>query len=122
MIRISKTGAAHSGLIEWLMQRLTAAYMILFLIFLLFTVKTALNGGYEHWSRWFDGSLVRWGWMLFYISALWHSWIGLRSVFLDYIKPFWLRLTLTLAIAVALLVHWMWVVDILYIRSAGGTA
>lgn len=120
VIRISKTGAAHSGLIEWLVQRLTAVYMVLFLVFLLFTLKSGLHGGYAQWSSWFAGGLVRWGWMLFYVSALWHSWIGLRSVFLDYIKPFWLRLTLTLVTAVALIVHGLWVVDILYIRGAGG--
>jgi len=120
VIRINRTGAAHSGLVEWLAQRITAVYMALFLVFCLFSINAGPNTGFEQWSDWFNANPVRWGWMLFYVSALWHSWIGLRSVFLDYIKPFWLRLTLTLTTAVALFVHGMWVVDILYISSPGG--
>lgn len=119
MTSISKTGAAHAGLIEWLVQRLTAVYMVLFIGFLLLQLDSDITASYQAWSNSFDRSLVRWGWMLFYISALWHSWIGLRSVFLDYIKPFWLRLVLTLGTAVALFVHCMWVIDILYIRGVG---
>lgn len=119
MTRVNKTGAAHAGLIEWLIQRLTAVYMALFLIFLFTQVSADFYTTYEQWAQWFNGSMVRWAWMIFYISVLWHSWIGLRSVFLDYIKPFWLRLTLTLVTAMVLFVHAMWLVDILYIRTAG---
>lgn len=115
---VSKTGAAHAGLVEWLVQRLTAVYMFLFLVYVLFAVGDRI-GSYEPWAAWFADGRVRWAWVLFYLSALWHSWIGLRSVFLDYIKPFWLRLTLTLGSAILLIVHALWVIDILYIRGIG---
>lgn len=115
---VNKTGAAHAGLIEWLIQRLTAVYMAAFIVLVALLAGGRLHG-FAQWSAWFDSSLVRWGWMLFYIAALWHSWIGLRSIFLDYVKPFWLRLGLTLVAAILLTIHAMWVIDILYLRHGG---
>lgn len=120
MKRIHKTGASHAGLIEWLIQRLTAVYMAVFVVYVV--IATGGLDGYQQWRGWFADGIVRWSWMLFYLSVLWHSWIGLRSVFLDYIKPFWLRLSLTLGSGVALLLLALWVVDILYIRLPGGGA
>ena len=117
---INKTGAAHAGLIEWLIQRLTAVYLAVFLVYVL--LKIGDIDSYQQWRDWFSGDLARRGWMLFYLAVLWHAWIGLRSVFLDYVKPFWLRLGLTLGSAVGLLLMALWAVDILYIRAAGGMA
>jgi len=116
--RIHKTGASHAGLIEWLVQRLTAVYMTVFVVYAL--IASSGIDGYPQWRAWFANGIVRWSWMLFYLAVLWHGWIGLRSVFLDYIKPFWLRLGLTLVSAVALSLLALWAIDILYIRVAGG--
>jgi len=108
-----RTGAAHAGLIEWLVQRLTAVYLLIFVVIVLFVVgKHAEN--YGAWTAWFEQPVVRWGWMLFFISALWHGWIGLRSIFLDYIHPFWLRLGLTVAAALILFVQFIWAAEILF--------
>jgi succinate dehydrogenase / fumarate reductase membrane anchor subunit len=115
----NRTGAAHAGLIEWLIQRLTAVYMILFVVVFVFVIGNHVSG-FTEWSGWFAKPVVRWAWMLFYISALWHGWIGLRSIFLDYIKPFWLRLTLTLGSALLLFVQAMWATGILF--NLGGAA
>jgi succinate dehydrogenase / fumarate reductase membrane anchor subunit len=109
----SRSGAAHAGLIEWLIQRLTAVYMVLFVVVLAFTIGDHA-ASFTAWTTWFAKPVVRWAWMLFYISALWHSWIGLRSIFLDYIKPFWLRLSLTLGTALLLFVLVMWAAGILF--------
>ena len=115
----NRTGAAHAGLIEWLIQRLTAVYLVLFVIVLVF-VAGKHTAGYAEWSSWFAQPVVRWAWMLFYISALWHGWIGLRSIFLDYIKPFWLRLSLTLGAALLLFVQLMWAAGVLF--NLGGVS
>ena len=109
----NRFGAAHAGLIEWLIQRLTAVYMVLFIVVLVFVIGNHVSS-FEAWTAWFTKPVVRWAWMLFYISALWHGWIGLRSIFLDYIKPFWLRLSLTLGAALLLFVQVMWAAGILF--------
>jgi len=115
----NRTGAAHAGLIEWLIQRLTAVYMILFVLVVVFVVGKHVSS-FSEWADWFTKPVVRWAWMLFFLSALWHGWIGLRSIFLDYIKPFWLRLSLTLGTALLLFVQAMWAAGILF--NLGGAS
>lgn len=115
----NRSGAAHAGLIEWLIQRLTAVYMIFFVVVFVLVAGNHVSS-FADWSAWFAKPAVRWAWMLFYISALWHGWIGLRSIFLDYIKPFWLRLGLTLGSALLLFVHAMWAAGILF--NLGGAS
>lgn len=119
VISANRTGAAHAGLIEWLIQRLTAVYMVAFVLVAIFVVGDHANN-FARWTAWFANPVVRWAWMLFFLSALWHSWIGLRSIFLDYIKPFWLRLSLTLGVALVLFVQAMWAAGILF-NLGGGT-
>ena len=28
------------------------------------------------------------------VALLWHAWVGVRNIAMDYVKPVWLRLTL----------------------------
>ena len=46
--------------------------------------------------------------MLFFAALLYHAWIGMRDIFMDYVKPMGLRLTLQFAVVVALLLYLVW--------------
>lgn len=102
---------------EWLLQRLSAIYLGLFVVYLLLKLNSGVFADFAKWREWFDQESVRWAWMLFYASLLLHAWIGIRSVFLDYIKPFVLRLVLTFGSALLLIFCALWFVEILYYRS-----
>lgn len=114
---LQKSGASHSGVIEWLAQRLSAVYLAGFTVFVLARFMLAPITEAAAWREWMTDSLVRAGWALFYISILAHGWIGMRSVFLDYIKPFWLRLVLTLGLGIGMTVVALWALEILYLRG-----
>lgn len=119
MKNVSRYGASHSGTIEWLLQRLSAIYLGLFTIYLLFKLGNGVFADYASWRSWFERGAVRWAWILFYISLLFHAWIGMRSVFLDYIKWFRLRLLLTFGTALVMVLCALWFIDIVY---QGGVA
>lgn len=106
-------GSAHRGLGEWLVQRLTALYMgglggavVVYLLF-------APVPDYLHWKSWLAGMGVRVALSLFFVSALAHAWVGLRSVYMDYLKTLWLRLTVTAVTLIILLALSLWTGHIL---------
>lgn len=112
-MRRRPTGSAHTGLGEWLLQRVTAVYMGAFVLYLVLRFAIAPIDLYSTWKLWFTASTVRIGFALFFASLLLHSWVGMRSVFMDYVKPMWLRFVAHLVTATVLLVLALWVAQIL---------
>ncbi len=106
-------GSTHKGLSEWLLQRVTAIYMAAFVLYV--TVQFSLHpvSDYYEWKGWFTRSPVRIGWALFFLSALVHGWIGMRSVYMDYVKPAWLRFIVSTLSALALLFLALWTTQVL---------
>jgi len=86
---------AHYGLRDWLAQRLTAALMALFTLLVLAQV-VLIRGpvGYRQWAGIFSQWWMR-GLTLAVILALaWHVWVGVRDVWMDYVRNVWVRLLL----------------------------
>ncbi len=112
-MRVPFTASAHAGLTEWLLQRVSALYMGVFGLYAIARFLVWPIASYEAWRAWFASGAVRVGLGLFFASLLLHSWIGMRSVFMDYVKPMWLRFLVQLLTATALLLVGLWVTGIL---------
>lgn len=75
------------GLPAWLVQRISAVYMLLFMVFLLgFFGLNPLNS-YTEWKGWVAHPVVTLAFGLFFAALLAHMWVGLRDVLLDYARP-----------------------------------
>jgi succinate dehydrogenase / fumarate reductase membrane anchor subunit len=117
MMNVRHRGSAHRGLGEWLMQRLSALYLAGFLLWLVLYLWLSPLADYTAWKFWFAGGAVRLAFALFFLSALVHTWVGLRSVFLDYVKPLWLRFAAQLLTALGLLALAFWAAQILLLEA-----
>jgi succinate dehydrogenase / fumarate reductase membrane anchor subunit len=108
------TVGAHYGLTDWLIQRLSAVVMVLYTALVL---GIALwSGGIDHalWQRLFDHNGFRLASFLFMVSLLYHAWIGMRDIYMDYLKPVAVRLAFE-AITVVVLVGYLgWTIQILW--------
>ena len=51
---------------------------------------------------------------LFFVSLFYHAWIGIRDIWMDYIQPVGLRLTLHVLTAAALVGYTAWAAAILW--------
>jgi succinate dehydrogenase / fumarate reductase membrane anchor subunit len=105
---------AHYGLSGWLAQRVSAVVMAVYtLIFaaLLFTVGPIT---YVSWKALFTPGWMRFATFLFFASALVHAWIGMRDIWMDYIKPTGLRLALEALTVLLLAGCGAWAVQILW--------
>jgi succinate dehydrogenase / fumarate reductase membrane anchor subunit len=51
---------------------------------------------------------------LFFVSLFYHAWIGIRDIWMDYVKPTGLRLTLHVVTLTALVGYAAWAAAILW--------
>ncbi len=101
-----------TGLAAWWVQRLSACYMLAFVIFLLATLTIDPVHDYAQWRAWVGRPVVGLGLALFFAALLSHMWVGLRDVLLDYAKPPALQRLLLAAVgaglaAIAISVVWV---------------
>ena len=106
-------GSAHRGLMEFLVQRVSSIYLAGFTIYFLVYLTLHPVKSYNAWSGYFASDIVRLAWVLYFLSLLLHSWTGMRSIFLDYVKPTWLRFTVQVITALVLAALGLWTADIL---------
>ena len=105
---------AHYGLGSWLVQRMTAVVMILYTIVLLGVFLVEPPSNYAAWKALFAHGWMRAMTLLFLGSLLFHAWIGMRDVYMDYVKPIGLRLTFEVGTILLLAVYAAWAVQILW--------
>lgn len=111
-------GSAHRGLGEWLVQRLSAVYLAGFVLWLTIRLTLAPPTDHAAWKVWMSGGAARAAFALFFLALVLHAWVGMRSVFLDYLKPLWLRFVAQAVTAVALALCAFWAAQILLIEAA----
>lgn len=105
---------AVSGLRAWLVQRVTAVYMLLFLVFLLTHFLLDRPTSYLAWHTWIVSPVVSITALVFCAALLAHMWVGLRDVILDYVKPFAVRVGALASLALGLIGLGAWVIRILW--------
>lgn len=105
---------AHYGFRDWLSQRVTAALMALFTLALLVQVLMPGELGYDRWSGIFAAQWMKLLTFVVIVSLLYHVWVGMRDIWMDYIKPVGVRLVLQVATIVWLLGCAGWAVQVLW--------
>jgi len=105
---------AHYGLRGWIAQRVTAVVMAVYTALILSAVAGLPQMDYWQWKVLWQTPLVRYATVLFILSLLLHAWVGVRNIFMDYIKVAALRLTLYVLVIGALLWYAVWSVQILW--------
>ena len=106
---------AHYGLRDWLSQRVTAALMALFTLLVLAQVLFSRGPiGYDKWSGIFSSQWMKVLTFTVIGALLWHVWVGMRDVLMDYVKPVWARLVLQVFTIVWLVGCSGWAIQVLW--------
>lgn len=105
---------AHYGLRDWLGQRVTATVMALYTILFAFKALALPEMTYENWSGMFAGGFMRFATFLFFMSLFYHAWVGVRDIFMDYIKPVGIRLAAHVIVLFLLVGYAGWAAQILW--------
>ena len=104
---------AHYGLRDWLGQRVTAVIMAVYSVLLGAVVLFDAPAGFGEWKALFSGRAMQLATMLFVAALLYHAWVGIRDVLMDYVKPAAVRLALQVGVILSLVVYMGWTVLIL---------
>ncbi|MFK5914008.1 MAG: succinate dehydrogenase, hydrophobic membrane anchor protein [Woeseiaceae bacterium] len=96
------------GMRAWLLQRLTAVYIALYLISLIAWCFSQAPIAYDAWSQWFHHPVVLIATILFYFSLFIHAWVGVRDIMVDYVKPSSVRFIALVGLAVFISVMTIW--------------
>jgi succinate dehydrogenase / fumarate reductase membrane anchor subunit len=106
---------AHYGLRDWLAQRVTGLLMALFTVVVLAQVLLTKGPiGYDKWAGIFSTQWMKTLTFTVIIALLYHAWVGMREIFMDYIKPVYLRLALQVFAIVWLVGCAGWAIQVLW--------
>jgi succinate dehydrogenase / fumarate reductase membrane anchor subunit len=102
------------GLRAWLWQRLSAVFMLLYIVYI--GVHLVLNPApsYGEWRDWMAAPPVALATALFFGALLIHAWVGMRDVIIDYVGALSARLTLLTLTGLGLVAAGLWVLQALY--------
>jgi succinate dehydrogenase membrane anchor subunit len=111
---LREASGAHYGWKDWLAQRITAVVMVLYTALML--AVCLWNGGIDYplWKTMFASGVFKLATFVFMLALCWHAWIGVRDIWMDYIKPAGVRLVLEVATVLALVVYVGWTIQILW--------
>ncbi len=105
---------AHYGLKDWVIQRATAILMAVYTVIFLVVVGAVGPDSFEAWRGIFANGFMKFATFLFFVSVFYHAWIGVRDIWMDYVKPDGLRLLMMIATAAVLVGYTGWAVQILW--------
>lgn len=106
---------AHYGVRDWLVQRITAALIVLFTIALLGQILCASGPiDYTLWHGIFSQQWMKLLTFVIVIAVLWHAWVGVRDIWMDYVQPVGIKLALDVFTIVWLLACAGWAFQVLW--------
>ncbi|MDX9707015.1 MAG: succinate dehydrogenase, hydrophobic membrane anchor protein [Azospira sp.] len=113
MINRIVVGAGY-GLKDWIVQRATALVMAIYTFILLAVLVVQAPDSYEAWHAIFANGFMQFMTFIFFISLFFHLWVGLRDIWMSYVKPDGLRFLFMIGTVVALVGYAGWAVKILW--------
>lgn len=104
----------RNGLRDWLVQRVTSVVVAAYVLFLTayFILHSPLQ--YSDWHALFSNTCMRVFTFLALLSTVYHTWVGIWTVFTDYVKCIYLRSTLLALVIFALFAYLAWGVAIVW--------
>ncbi len=105
---------AHYGMRDWLSQRVTAALMAVYTVVLVVQVLLPGEMGYDKWAGIFSAQWMKLLSLVVFVALAWHAWVGVRDIWMDYVKPVAVRLTLQVVTMVWLVGCTVWAVQVLW--------
>lgn len=117
----SATGLTGSGSRDWYIQRISAIVLAVYTVVVLGWILFNAGFGYDQWAGFMMTTPMKVLSLLAVLSLVAHAWIGMWQVFTDYVttrqmgpSAKGLRLVLTTAVIVAVLVYAIWGIQIFW--------
>jgi succinate dehydrogenase / fumarate reductase membrane anchor subunit len=108
------TSLSIRGLRDWLVQRVTAILIALYTFFIIGFIVCHPHMQFEDWQKLFSHGFVKIFSFLTLFSIVLHAWVGMWTVFTDYIKYAYVRLSLQVVVIILFFCCLTWGIGILW--------
>lgn len=118
MVKQRRVLSAGYGLNGWLQQRITAVIMLVGIIAVavfLLLAGSIVGPEFGSWQQFFSLTFVKVFTQIVILAVLLHAWIGIRDLWMDYVKSMGLRLFLHTVTILWLLGSLIYSVKILWV-------
>ena len=105
---------AHYGSRDWLSQRVTAVLMAVFTVVVVVQLLLPGEMGYYKWAGIFAPQWMKFLTFVVIVALALHAWVGVRDIWMDYVKPVGLRLALQVVTIVWLVGCIGWGIQVLW--------
>ena len=102
------TATYGAGLRDWIFQRLSAIYMAFYTLFLFLYVVSHPHLSFAEWHMLFSYTWIKVSTLIFLLSLLIHAWVGMWTIFTDYIHQAVIRSILNVLVLLTLLASFFW--------------
>ena len=96
------------GLRPWIIQRISAVFIAVFFLYISFVLLTNNPVNVDDWAGWVATPLNNILLGLFLVAVLWHAWVGIRDIVLDYVPNVVVRLIVLTTIGCVLIGSGLW--------------
>jgi succinate dehydrogenase / fumarate reductase, membrane anchor subunit len=110
----SVTNFGRNGLVDWLVQRVSALIIGVYSVFLMIHILCHPHMDFGQWQLLFSALWFKLFSVVTLLSICAHAWVGLWTVFTDYIKCAKLRVFLEVVLVLLLLVYLLWGISIFW--------
>ena len=104
----------HFGFYDWVAQRISAVILAIYTLVFFFALIFLRNDGYSAWSNLFSYFWMKSISLLAVFALCYHAWVGIRDIWMDYIKPQSIRLSLQFISIIWLVACGAWAFIILW--------
>jgi succinate dehydrogenase / fumarate reductase, membrane anchor subunit len=101
-----------TGLRAWIVQRVTAVILAVFAVVAVAYFVASPPGSAEVWRATVASPLVSTAILLTVVALLWHAWVGIRDVLIDYVHLFSARLTLLSLFGLGFVACGLWALQV----------
>ena len=106
---------AHYGMRDWLAQRVTAVLMAAFTVIVLAQLLLTKGPiGYDLWAGIFSSQWMKVLTFSVIVALLYHVWVGMRDIWMDYVQPVGIRLVCQIFTIVWLVGCAGWAIQVLW--------
>lgn len=103
------------GYQDWFVQRITALLIGIYTVFIIVFLWAHHPISYLQLHALFSDWLMKVATLIVIFSVLWHAWIGLWTIFTDYVKSKPVRLVLQTVVCLLLVTYFIWTIEFLWI-------
>jgi succinate dehydrogenase / fumarate reductase membrane anchor subunit len=108
------TSLTGNGLKDWLIQRVSAVYLLGYLCVILGYVGMHRPLDYLQWSQLFHCSCFKIATILALLMFVLHAWIGIWTVTTDYLRHMYVRVVIQVLVALFLSAQFIWGIMIVW--------